>query len=118
MFFAVQLGGLAGEILPEDFMMPGMTGHAVFILKLLSAMIGLWLWGLAFWSVLPAHVDDLISVLTRLLQVLSCICRQLLEIRPAGTRGQDRLPDDLLLFRFSKHGPVDRNISDRQCLQL
>lgn len=45
----VQLGGLAGEILPEDFMMPGMTGHAVFILKLLSAMIGLWLWGLAFW---------------------------------------------------------------------
>lgn len=45
----VQLGGLAGEILPDDFMMPGMTGHAVFILKLLSAMIGLWLWGLAFW---------------------------------------------------------------------
>lgn len=34
-------------------MMPGMTAHAVFILKLLSAMIGLWLWGLAVWSVLP-----------------------------------------------------------------
>lgn len=50
---AVQLGGLAGEILPDDFMMPGMTSHAVFILKLLSAMIGLWLWGLALWSVLP-----------------------------------------------------------------
>lgn len=33
-------------------MMPGMTGHAVFILKLLSAMIGLWLWGLALWLVL------------------------------------------------------------------
>lgn len=33
-------------------MMPGMTSHAVFILKLLSAMIGLWLWGLALWSVL------------------------------------------------------------------
>lgn len=45
----VQLGGLAPYILPEDFMEPGMTAHAVFILKLLSAMIGLWLWGLAFW---------------------------------------------------------------------
>lgn len=36
-------------------MMPGMTSHAVFILKLLSAMIGLWLWGLAFWSVLSGQ---------------------------------------------------------------
>lgn len=48
---AVQLGGLAAEILPEDFMMPGMTNHAVYILRLLSAMIGLWLWGLAVWYV-------------------------------------------------------------------
>lgn len=47
----VQLGGLAADILPNDFMMPGMTAHAVFILKLLSSMIGLWLWGLAIWCV-------------------------------------------------------------------
>lgn len=40
-------------------MMPGMTSHAVFILKLLSAMIGLWLWGLAFWSVLPSQHGQL-----------------------------------------------------------
>lgn len=47
----VQLGGLAAEFLPDDFMMPGMTSHAVFILKLMSGMIGLWLWGLSIWYV-------------------------------------------------------------------
>ncbi|PSR82237.1 voltage-dependent anion channel [Coniella lustricola] len=45
----VQLGGLASSILPSEFMEPGMVTHAVFILKLVSAMIGLWLWGLAIW---------------------------------------------------------------------
>lgn len=48
---AVQLGGLAADYLPDDFMLPGMTPHAVFILKLMSGMIGLWLWGLSIWYV-------------------------------------------------------------------
>lgn len=46
---AVQIAGLAADYLPDDFMMPGMTSHAVFILKLMSGMIGLWLWGLSLW---------------------------------------------------------------------
>lgn len=45
----VQLGGLAADILPDDFLEPGMTPHAAFTLKLLSVMIGLWLWGLTVW---------------------------------------------------------------------
>lgn len=49
--FAVQLGGHAADFLPADFLMPGMTEHAVFVLRLLSSMIGLWLWGLALWYV-------------------------------------------------------------------
>lgn len=51
--FAVQIAGLAADYLPDDFMMPGMTIHAVFILKLMSSMIGLWLWGLSLWYVAP-----------------------------------------------------------------
>ncbi|KUI60623.1 Malic acid transport protein [Cytospora mali] len=45
----VHLGRLAADIIPEDFMMAGMTGHAVFIMKLMSSLVGLWLWGLAVW---------------------------------------------------------------------
>ncbi|CAN8103618.1 unnamed protein product [Discula destructiva] len=45
----VEIAGLAAEYLPDDFMMPGMTSHAVFILRLVAGMIGLWLWGLSLW---------------------------------------------------------------------
>lgn len=43
----VQLGNQAKDILPLDFM--GASDHAVFILKLTSSFIGLWLWGLSVW---------------------------------------------------------------------
>lgn len=46
---SVQIAGLAAEYLPDDFMMPGMTSHAVFILRLMAGIIGLWLWGLSLW---------------------------------------------------------------------
>ncbi|ROW17340.1 hypothetical protein VPNG_01051 [Cytospora leucostoma] len=45
----VQLGRLSANFIPVNFMDPGMTGHAVYIMKLMSALIGLWLWGLAVW---------------------------------------------------------------------
>jgi len=45
----VEIAGLAADYLPDDFMMPGMTAHAVFILKLMASMIGVWLWGLSLW---------------------------------------------------------------------
>ncbi|ROV97704.1 hypothetical protein VMCG_07365 [Cytospora schulzeri] len=46
----VQLGRLAGDYIPrENFMGPGMTSHAAFIMKLVSSLLGLWLWGLAVW---------------------------------------------------------------------
>ncbi|KAB5586079.1 voltage-dependent anion channel-domain-containing protein [Coniochaeta sp. 2T2.1] len=42
----VGLGDHAEEIIPLDFLG---NAHAVFILKVLSYMLGLWLWGLAVW---------------------------------------------------------------------
>ncbi|KAK5660933.1 hypothetical protein OQA88_12307 [Cercophora sp. LCS_1] len=42
----VQLGNQTQKIFPVDFMG---TEHAVYILKLLSYMAGLWLWGLSIW---------------------------------------------------------------------
>ncbi|KAB5582490.1 voltage-dependent anion channel [Coniochaeta sp. 2T2.1] len=42
----VGLGNHAEEIIPPDFLG---NAHAVFILKVLSYMLGLWLWGLAVW---------------------------------------------------------------------
>jgi len=42
----VQLGNQTGDIFPPNFMG---TVHAVFILRLLSYMAGLWLWGLSIW---------------------------------------------------------------------
>lgn len=49
----VQLGRLAGDYIPpENFMGPGMTSHAAFIMRLMSSLIGLWLWGLAIWYAL------------------------------------------------------------------
>ena len=42
----VQLGNLTADIFPRDFMG---TEHAVYILKLVSYMTGLWLWGLSIW---------------------------------------------------------------------
>lgn len=42
----VSLGNQAEQILPENFLG---NPHAVFILKVLSTMVGLWLWGLCVW---------------------------------------------------------------------
>lgn len=42
----VLLGNEAHHIFPDDFLG---TEHAVSILKLLSAMVGVWLWGLSVW---------------------------------------------------------------------
>jgi tellurite resistance protein TehA-like permease len=42
----VMLGNRAEEIVPADFL--GNT-HAVFILRVLSVMVGVWLWGLSIW---------------------------------------------------------------------
>ncbi|OIW27295.1 C4-dicarboxylate transporter/malic acid transport protein [Coniochaeta ligniaria NRRL 30616] len=42
----VGLGNKAEEIIPADFLG---NAHAVFILKVLSYMVGLWLWGLSIW---------------------------------------------------------------------
>jgi len=42
----VQLGNLTADIFPRDFMG---TEQAVYILKLVSYMTGLWLWGLSIW---------------------------------------------------------------------
>ncbi|KAI1368895.1 voltage-dependent anion channel-domain-containing protein [Xylaria arbuscula] len=42
----VLLGQQAKDILPADY--PGQS-HAVFVLELLSTLIGLWLWGLSEW---------------------------------------------------------------------
>jgi tellurite resistance protein TehA-like permease len=42
----VTLGSQTGDIFPADFMG---TEHAIFILRLLSYMAGLWLWGLSIW---------------------------------------------------------------------
>ncbi|KAK3315028.1 voltage-dependent anion channel-domain-containing protein [Apodospora peruviana] len=42
----VQLGYHTSEIFPTDFMG---TQHAVFILRLMAYMAGLWLWGLSIW---------------------------------------------------------------------
>lgn len=42
----VHLGHQTAEIFPKDFMA---TEHAVFILRLLSYMAGLWLYGLSIW---------------------------------------------------------------------
>ncbi|KAH8907071.1 C4-dicarboxylate transporter/malic acid transport protein [Coniochaeta sp. PMI_546] len=42
----VGLGNHAEEIIPSDFLG---NAHAVFILKVLSYMVGLWLWGLSIW---------------------------------------------------------------------
>ncbi|KAK0615836.1 voltage-dependent anion channel [Bombardia bombarda] len=42
----VQLGLYTEKIFPVDFMG---TQHAVYILKLLAYMTGLWLWGLSIW---------------------------------------------------------------------
>ncbi|KAJ4306943.1 hypothetical protein N0V88_000316 [Collariella sp. IMI 366227] len=45
----VELGNLSTEIFPPDFM-GGPTGqHAVYVLRLLAYMTGLWLWGLSIW---------------------------------------------------------------------
>ena len=44
--YKVSLGNQTTEIFPADFMG---TEHAVFILKLFSYMVGLWLWGLSVW---------------------------------------------------------------------
>jgi tellurite resistance protein TehA-like permease len=43
---SVQLGSQAELILPEDYL--GME-HAVFIAKIVSLLMGLWLWGLSCW---------------------------------------------------------------------
>lgn len=42
----VSLGNHAEQIIPADFLG---NAHAVFILKVLSYMVGLWLWGLSIW---------------------------------------------------------------------
>ncbi|KAK3344076.1 voltage-dependent anion channel [Lasiosphaeria hispida] len=42
----VQLGKQTAEIFPPDFMG---TEHAIFILRLMAYMAGLWLWGLSVW---------------------------------------------------------------------
>ncbi|KAK0652182.1 voltage-dependent anion channel-domain-containing protein [Cercophora newfieldiana] len=42
----VQLGNQTADIFPTDFME---TEHAIFILRLLSYMAGLWLYGLSIW---------------------------------------------------------------------
>ncbi|KAK4189957.1 putative transporter [Podospora australis] len=42
----VSLGSLTSEIFPRDFMG---TEHAVYILRLMAYMVGLWLWGLSVW---------------------------------------------------------------------
>ncbi|KAK4162218.1 malic acid transport protein [Cladorrhinum sp. PSN259] len=42
----VSLGTLTNQIFPEDFMG---TEHAVYILRLMAYMTGLWLWGLSIW---------------------------------------------------------------------
>lgn len=42
----VGLGNRAEQIIPGDFLG---NPHAVFILKVLSVMVGLWLWGLSIW---------------------------------------------------------------------
>ncbi|KAK0705298.1 voltage-dependent anion channel [Lasiosphaeris hirsuta] len=42
----VQLGKQTADIFPPDFMG---TEHAVFILRLMAYMAGLWLWGLSIW---------------------------------------------------------------------
>ncbi|KAK0706453.1 voltage-dependent anion channel [Lasiosphaeria miniovina] len=42
----VQLGSQTADILPVNFMG---TEHAIYILRLLSYMVGLWLWGLSIW---------------------------------------------------------------------
>lgn len=42
----MSLGNLAGDILPPDFMG---SEHSILILRLLSSMMGLWLWGLSVW---------------------------------------------------------------------
>jgi len=63
----VQLGYHSEDIVPENFLG---TGHAVYILKILSYMTGLWLWGLSIWFflvsvgslwkyVLPEHRDKM-----------------------------------------------------------
>lgn len=44
--FVVHLGNLTSSIFPPDW---GHTEHAVFTLRLLSYMLGLWLWGLSVW---------------------------------------------------------------------
>lgn len=84
-FMTVQLGRLAGEFIPEDFMGPGMSGHAAFIMMLMSSLLGLWLWGLAIWYALPIYPmrDRSTKLTTYSLQVLHRIGGELLEIRSA-----------------------------------
>lgn len=110
----VQLGGLAADYLPVNFMMPGMTAHAVFILKLLSGLIGVWLWGLSIWYVAPCPPQLRLSAEQYVfIQVLYRFGWIILEVCAPRTRSQGQLSNDFLFVRIPQHGIGDRHVPNR-----